>query len=78
VSVDASGIFWIHANYVNGTRAVLEGPIDRAMSSVPLVSNPVWRYRILVRGSMAEVYVNDVLVLPIPLWNTLTAGGLAG
>eukprot|EP01052_Picozoa_sp_SAG31_P031790 SAG31_NODE_3410_length_4306_cov_1.893035_2_plen_579_part_00 len=32
--------------------------------------------RVLVRGSMCEVYVNDVLLLPVPLMNTVTAGGL--
>ena len=29
----------------------------------------------LIRGSMVEVYVNDVLLLPVPLMNTITPGG---
>ena len=32
-------------------------------------------FRVLIRGSMVEVYVSDVLTLPIPLSNTVSRGG---
>jgi hypothetical protein len=44
--------------------------IDRAMPMSDLV-----HWRVLLRGSMAEVYVNDVLLLPLPLRNTVAPGG---
>lgn len=59
-----------------GKYEVLE-TVDRAMFSADCASGGV-TYRLLLRGSMVEVYVNDVLTLPIALPNTISLGGLGG
>ena len=61
---------------MQGKYEVLE-TVDRAMFSADCASGGV-TYRLLLRGSMVEVYVNDVLTLPIALPNTISPGGLGG
>jgi hypothetical protein len=48
---------------------------DRGIPAVAAASDRC-HVRVLVRGSMCEVYVNDVLLLPVPLMNTVMPGGL--
>jgi hypothetical protein len=51
--------------------------LETADRGIPAVAAAVDRchVRVLVRGSMCEVYVNDILLLPVPLMNTVTPGG---
>mgnify|MGYP001196239249 CR=1 FL=1 len=52
--------------------------LETADRGIPPVAAAFGRchVRVLVRGSMCEVYVNDILLLPVPLMNTVTPGGL--
>eukprot|EP01043_Picozoa_sp_COSAG02_P010450 COSAG02_NODE_367_length_23739_cov_16.775127_8_plen_566_part_00 len=72
MGVSADGILhvWICARA--GAERVAVERIDRAMSLAATVE-----WRVLLRGSMAEVYVDGVLILPVPLRNTVSPGGLA-
>ena len=49
---------------------------DRGIPAVAAASGRC-HVRVLIRGSMLEAYVNDVLLLPVPLKNTITPGGFA-
>eukprot|EP01043_Picozoa_sp_COSAG02_P050835 COSAG02_NODE_5275_length_4478_cov_2.390728_5_plen_570_part_00 len=72
MGVSADGIMhvWIRARA--GAERITVESIDRAMSLAATV-----QWQVLLRGSMAEVYVDGVLILPLPLRNTVSAGGLA-
>jgi heparin/heparan-sulfate lyase len=57
-----------------GVRVKLLESAER-MIGVAQSPDPVCHFRVLLRGSMAEVYVNDVLLLPVPLPHTVSASG---
>jgi hypothetical protein len=76
MGIDATGIMYVWTQKNAAAERLVFEKIDRAMTFGGAAAVVEWR--VLMRGSMVEVYVNDVLILPLPLRNTVTAsGGLA-
>ena len=71
VGVDSSLIMSIHRT-VGGKRSLLDS-FNRSLP-IPSAANGC-DFRLLLRGSMVEAYVNGVLVVPFALPNTVTRGG---
>ena len=70
-AVWASLIMSIHRT-VDGKRSLLDS-FNRSMP-IPSAADGC-DFRLLLRGSMVEAYVNGVLVVPFALPNTVTRGG---
>ena len=71
VGVDSSLIMSIHRT-VGGKRSLLDS-FNRSLPT-PAGADGC-DFRLLLRGSMVEAYVNGVLVVPFALPNTVSRGG---
>lgn len=83
VAVDAALVFSISTVAANGTRTLLDR-FDRSIPVPPTTGSDAaggdaggCTFKLLLRGSMVELYINDVLTLPFALPSTITPGGYA-
>jgi hypothetical protein len=82
IAVDAALVFSISTIAADGTRTLL----DRFDRSIPVPTgaaaagggNGGCDFKLLLRGSMVELYINSVLTVPFALPNTVSAGGYSG
>ena len=75
IGVNSSQAMNIYLLDAVGARVTLLESAERRIDVQPPQS---CSFRVLLRGSMAEVYANDVLLLPVPLPHTVSAtGGLS-